>query len=52
MFELDVSFESLVSVCMLLGDVLHCLVKVPIYAIYSLMILLSLSLSLSLETNE
>ena len=38
MFSLDVSLESLVSVCILLGDLVHRLVKVPIYAIYALMI--------------
>ena len=52
MFEMDVSLESLVSVCILLGDVVHRLVKVPIYAIYSLMILLSLSLSFSLSLSD
>ena len=47
MFSLDVSLESLVSVCILLDDLVHSLVKVPIYAIYTLMILLSMCHSLA-----
>ena len=38
LFSLDVSLESLVCVCIVLDDLVHSVVQVPIYAIYALMI--------------
>ena len=49
MFSL--SLEPSVSVCVLLGDLVHGLVKVPIYASSTLMMLLFLSLSPSLSLS-